>query len=121
MAFDHTPFQPIVRSDVDGVPHTFRIRSMFVPTGHEMEALEIFGEDQLGYHFRVLGDAEADAWELFQQLHEKIGRAMAVRHVERTKSGWHITADMRLVGRIEWDRDQGGSVPQIVIDGKTFT
>jgi hypothetical protein len=121
VAFDHTSFQPIVIVDADGASHSFKIRSMFVPTGHEMEALEILGEGRLGYQFRVLGDAEADAWELFQQLHDRMRRAMAVRHVERTEYGWQVTQDRRLVGRIEWDPDEGGAVPEIVIDGTPFS
>jgi hypothetical protein len=36
---------------------------MLVATGHEMEALEITNDGQLGYYFRVLGELEAEAWE----------------------------------------------------------
>ena len=100
--FDHTPFQPIVIADADGVPHTFQVRSMLVATGHEMEALEITNDGELGYCFRVLGDVEADAWALFRELYANMRREMARRHVEQTESGWQLTADHRLVGRIEW-------------------
>src|SRR5438128_12214870 len=79
VAFDNTPLQPIVIADADGVPHTFRIRSMLVATGHEMEALEITNAQQLGYCFRVLGERETDAGELFQQLYATMRRGMAQR------------------------------------------
>jgi hypothetical protein len=121
VAFDNTPLQPIVIADAEGVPHTFKIRSMVVATGHEMEPLEITNDRQLGYCFRVLGDLEADAWELFRHLYEKMRREMAGRHVERTQYGWQLTSDQCLVGRIEWDSDTNGALPMIVIDGKPFT
>ena len=119
--FDHTPLQPIVIADADGVPHTFRIRSMLVATGHEMEALEITNDEQPGYGFRVLGEHETDAWELFRRLYANMRGEMARRHVERTEFGWQLTSDQRLVGRIEWDSDTNGALPLIVIDGKPFT
>ena len=62
---------PIVIADADGVPHTFQIRSMLVATGHEMEALEITNDGQLGYCFRVLAEVEADVWELFRTLYAR--------------------------------------------------
>jgi len=119
--FDNTPLQPIVIADADGVPHTFQIRSMLVATGHEMEALEITTDGQLGYCFRVLADVETDAWKLFRKLCARMRREMAQRYVERTKHGWQITVDQRLVGRIEWDPETNGRLPLIVIDGKPFT
>lgn len=120
VAFDDTPLQPIVIDDVDGVPHTFQIRSMLVATGHEMEALEMTNDRQLGYCFRVLGDLEADALELFRELYANMRRELAHRHVSRTPFGWQLT-DSRLVGRIEWDAEANGALPMLVIDGKRFT
>ena len=121
VAFDNTTLQPIVIADADGVPHTFRIRSMLVATGHEMEALEITNDEQLGYCFRVLGELETEAWELFRKLYTTMRREMAQRHVERTQFGWQLTSEHRLVGRIEWDAETNGELPLIVIDGKPFT
>jgi hypothetical protein len=119
--FDNTLLQPIVVPDVDGVPHTFQIRSMLVATGHEMEALEITNDGQLGYCFRVLGELETEAWELFSKLYDKMRREMSQRYVERTELGWQIAADQRFVGRIEWDPETNGELPLVVIDGKPFT
>jgi hypothetical protein len=39
--FDNTALQSIVLADHDGVPRTFEIRSILVPTGHEMLAQEV--------------------------------------------------------------------------------
>ena len=94
--FDEPQFQAIVLEDADGAPHTFKIRSMLVATGHEMEALEIVDDSPAGYRFAVLGDHEADAWELFQMLYAKMRREIATRHVHRTEFGWQLTSDQRL-------------------------
>jgi hypothetical protein len=119
--FNEPRFQPIVLADADGTPHTFTIRSMLVPTGLEMEALEIVNEGRGGYRFAVLGDFEADTWGLFQRLYANMRREMAIRHVQRTEFGWQLTSEQRLVGRIEWDPDSDVRLPLIVIDGKAFT
>ena len=119
--FDEPQFQPLVLEDAEGAPHTFKFRSMLVPTGHEIEALEITGDARAGYRFAMLGDFEADARELFQLLYAKMRREVATRHVHRTEFGWQLTSDQRLVGRIEWDPDSDVRLPLVVIDGKAFT
>jgi hypothetical protein len=60
---DGPQFQPIVLEDAEGTPHTFRFRSMLVPTGHKMEALEAVDEPHEAYRFAILGDFEADPRE----------------------------------------------------------
>jgi hypothetical protein len=119
--FDEPQFQPIVLEDAKGIPHTFTFRSMLVPTGLEIEAVEITEDQRDGYRFAVLGDFEADAWELFQLLYAKMRREVATRHVHRTEFGWQLTSDQRLVGRIECDPDSDVRLPLVVIDGKAFT
>jgi hypothetical protein len=119
--FDEPSFQPIVLEDADGALHTFKFRSMLVPTGHEIEAFEVTDDGRAGYRFAVLGDFEADAWELFQLLYAKLRREVATRHVHRTEFGWQLTDDQRLVGRIDWDPDSDVRLPLVVIDGKAFT
>lgn len=119
--FDNTPLQPIVVADPDGVPRTFEIRSMLVATGHAMLAEEVPRRERGGYRFEVLGDLEADAWELFQRLYEKMRREMAIRHIGHTEHGWQIVEGSRLVGRIERDPDTGGATPLLVVDGKPLT
>ena len=119
--FDTSSFQPIVLSDADGVSHTFRIRSMLVPTGHKLEAVESPWPAEGGYRFAVLGGLEADSWGLFQRLYVKMRREVTNRHVERTTHGWQIGPEQRLVGRIEWDAATHGRVPLLIIDGRPFT
>jgi hypothetical protein len=119
--FDEPRFQRIVLEDAEGAPRTFKFRSMLVPMGHEIEALEITDDERGGYRFAVLGDFEANAWDLFQLLYAKMRREVATRHVNRTEFGWQLTSNQRLVGRIEWDPDSDVRLPRVVIDGKAFT
>ena len=119
--FDDTPVQPIELTDALGIRHGFEIRSLLVATGREMIAEEVPRPEHGGYRFAVLGDYEADAWELFQSLYDKMKREMAARHVEHTEFGWQLTRGDRLVGRIEWDDRTGGRVPALVVDGKAFS
>jgi hypothetical protein len=120
--FDNTPIDPVVVSDIDGVPHTFEIRSMLVATGHAMYARERQRRDERGgYRFEILGDFEVDARELFKQLHARIQQGLSVRYVRKTEHGWQLTQDHRLRGVIEWDPDVNGATPLVVIDGRSFT
>jgi hypothetical protein len=119
--FDNTPLQPVTVQDVDGVEHTFEFRSMLVPTGHALYARERVPDEHEGYEFSVLGDFDANVWDLFRVLYDRIRNGLAVRHVERGELGWRITDACHLVGRITWDPDRGGEVPPLVIDGRSFT
>jgi hypothetical protein len=119
--FDNSPLQPVTVPDADGVAHTFEFRSMLVATGHALHAREAVPAGHEGYEFSVLGDFEANVWDLFTLLYERIRRELAVRHVERGELGWQITNAQRLVGRICWDPDRDGEVPLLVVDGRVFT
>ena len=118
---DHTSLQPVTVTDTAGVEHTFEFRSMLVATGHALYAREALPAGREGYEFSVLGDFEANVWDLFKVLYDRIRRALAVRHVARGELGWQITDTHRLVGRICWDPDRDGEVPLIVVDGRPYT
>ncbi|MBI2187934.1 MAG: hypothetical protein HYU37_12585 [Acidobacteria bacterium] len=119
--FDNTPLQPVTVADADDVEHTFEFRSMLVPTGHALYARERVPEGQEGYEFSVLGDFDANPWDLFRLLYDRIQHGLAVRHVERGELGWRITDARHLVGRITSDPDRAGEIPLLVIDGRPFT
>jgi hypothetical protein len=121
VAFDNTPLQPVTVRDVDGVVHTFEFQSMLVPTGHALHARERVPNEQEAYEFSVLGDFDANVWDLFQVLYDRVRNALAVHHVERGELGWRITEARHLVGRITWDPACAGEVPRLVIDGRAFT
>ena len=119
--FDNAPLQPVTVCDADGVARIFEFRSMLVATGHALHAREISPHEREGYEFSVLGDFEANVWDLFRLLYERIRRELAVRHIERGELGWRITDARRLAGRIVWDPDRAGEVPMLVVDGRPFT
>jgi hypothetical protein len=121
VAFDNTPLQPVTVRDVEGIEHTFDFRSMLVPTGHALHARERVADDAEGYEFSVLGDFDANVWDLFRVVYDRIRDGLAVRHVEHGELGWRITDASQLVGRITWDPERAGEVPLLVIDGKPFT
>lgn len=68
--FDHTALEPVTVPDADGVDHTFEFRSRLVATGHALHARERLSEEREGYEFSVLGDFEADVWDLFEVLYD---------------------------------------------------
>lgn len=121
VAFDNTPLQPVTVRDVEGIEHTFEFRSMLVPTGHALHARERVADEEEGYEFSVLGDFDANVWDLFRVLYDRIRQELAIRHVEHGELGWRITDASQLVGRITWDPERAGEVPLLVVDGKPFT
>ena len=107
--FDNSPLQPVTVTDTGGVEHTFEFRSMLVATGHALHAREALPAGREGYEFSVLGDFEANVWDLFKELYDRIRRALAVRHVECGELGWQITDAHRRVTSL---RPQGGPHPR---------
>jgi hypothetical protein len=85
-----------------------------------MDAIEIQGGEPRGYRFSILGDFEAEALTLFEQLYQRMRAALAVRHVEHGDLGWQLTKDDTLSGRIEADLEDDLRMPILVIDGKEF-
>lgn len=76
--FDNTPLQPVTVRDVEGVAHTFEFRSMLVGTGYALCARDACRRGQEGCEFSVLGDFEADVWDLSRELYDRIRRELGV-------------------------------------------
>ena len=74
-----------------------------------------------GYEFQVMGPIEADPLALFGKLFEKIRRALSRKHIVAGQHGPQITDGSLVRGVIQWDEDTGGTVPRLVIDGKSVT
>lgn len=119
--FDNARLEPVTLAGVDGEPHTFAIQSLVVPTGHRMKAVEVRDGEPRGYEFAVLGDFEADALALFQELYRRMRQGLAQTHVKRTDLGWQVTKGDRIRGRILWDPETHGETPLVVIDGREFS
>ena len=52
---------------------------MLVPTGHALHARERAADDEEGYEFSVLGEFDADVWDLFQVIYDRIRQGLHVR------------------------------------------
>jgi len=74
---------------------------------------------QEGYKFSILGDFDANVWDL-KVLYDRVTQGLGVGHVEQRELGWRMTDARHLVGRITWDPHRAGEVP-LVIDGRPFT
>ena len=119
--FEHLDFEPIRLVDCSGQSHDFHFKTRLFGPGIAMDAYELRKGHPAGYEFQIIGDPEEDLMALLGRLVEKIRRALSVKHLTDSKHGTHL-ADHRIVrGRIEWDADQDGHVPLVVIDGRELT
>jgi len=122
--FEHPEFAPVVLEDAAGERHAFHFRTRLGGDHVAVEAFEIQDGSPGGYQFQVLGDADADVLATFQQLFERMRRALRRRHVEDGEVGAQIVKSDEgwiLRGQIEWDEEEDGRVPRLVIDGRSYT
>jgi hypothetical protein len=118
--FEHHDFQPVRIVDCEGQAHEFYFRTRLFLPGVALDAFELRDGEPAGYQFQIIGDPEEELLALFGRLIEKIRRALSIRHLKRGSVGLQI-ADQVVRGRIEWDQDEDGRVPLLVIDGRGIT
>jgi hypothetical protein len=85
-----------------------------------LEAFEIRDGERCGYEFQVLGDPQADLFELMARLVERMRRVLSKQHLVDDRHGCSI-ADTVVRGRISCDLDSDERVPMLVIDGREVT
>jgi hypothetical protein len=83
--------------------------------------LEIKKEQLEGYRFQVIGSIESDTLDLFNQLIDRIKRALSRKHIEMGAYGLEITDDNIVRGTIDCDDEFDMRVPLLIIDGKLVT
>ena len=118
-AFEHPEFTPVRLADADGVVHEFHFRSLLFGDQLSLEAFELASgdEDCAGFRFQLLGDPQSDPFELLGNLVLKVKRALAVKHL--IEDAGHLqVAETTVRGRIEWDGNENGRLPCVVIDGR---
>ena len=119
--FEHATFESIALIDCSGKVHEFYFRTRLLVTGIALDAFELREGNPAGYFFQIIGDLGDDQFVLFGRLVEKMRRALSVEHLKRGESGFEIS-DQRIVrGRIAWDESQGGYLPLLVIDGREIS
>jgi len=77
-------------------------------------------EERIGYKFEVLGSHDCNQEDLILELYEKIKRGLSMKYLEHGELGKQIK-DMSVVGRIEWDDEYEGQIPELCIDGERIT
>jgi hypothetical protein len=115
----HLEIEPITMRDAAGGEHTFHFR--FIPAPRGIEAFELVDGTPGGYTFQVLQEDEEP--RLVELLLERMRRDLARQHLKPCdlRRGKQRIRDMVVRGRIEWDEDEDGRVPLLVVDGKTLT
>lgn len=114
--FQHVQFQPLEMRDAVGELHEFHFRVHLLGDRVALDAFEFKGGEPRGYRFQALDDAEVDLFSLMGRLVGRMRRALATQHVEEERGQFHIK-DLLVRGRVEWDENEDGRVPLIVIDG----
>ena len=118
--FEHLNFEPVQLVDCEGQPHEFHFRTHLFGTGVALDAFELRDGNPAGYQFQIIGEPETDLMRLFGRLIEKMRRGLSIKHLKQEDLGLQV-ADRLVRGRIEWDADEDGQVPLLIIDGRTVT
>lgn len=113
--YEHIEFDPITLEGPEGVPHTFRFQSHIFGEKLSLEALEVTENDE-GYEFSVIADAEQDLYTTFKSLFERIRRELSHQHLEPGDGGYRIR-DGVARGQITSEADDP-CAPLLIIDGK---
>ena len=115
-------FQSVTLKGSDGRSHVFHVRRRLCPTGQVLETFEVKRGAPTGYQFAILGDFTEDPMELLAGLYERMRRAVARKHLEKSDYGTHLTSTGPIRGRISSDyRREPEPLPVIVIDGREFS
>lgn len=108
----------------DSRVHRMRYRFWRCPTGVVAEAEEMLGEDEIdldGYHFKLLGDHDADLRPLVASLRALTAEGIGGAYLE-TESGRLLLAGTELEGRLAWDTDRDRRMPfAVVVDGRRLS
>ena len=118
--FENFRLEPIGINDCDGEAHQFHFRTRLLGSMVVMEAFELEDGHPCGYEFQVIGEPDDDLFMLLKQVIERIRRALSVKHIKQDEHGPHI-ANMHVRGRIEWDENEDGRVPIVIVDGRELT
>lgn len=119
--FEHVDLEPVRLTDSAGKPHEFHFRTFLFGTGVALDAFELRDGNPAGYQFQVIAEPEEDLLALLGRLIEKMRRALVVKHIDDSERGLQITKAKVVRGLIDWDSEQGGSTPLLVIDGREIS
>ena len=118
--FTHVSFEPVTLAGCDGDSHEFHFQTRLFGDSLALDAFELCDGFRDGFQFQVIGDPEADLWDLFGRLMAKMRRALSVKHVMSGDYGLEI-AERVVRGRIGWDSECDGRVPLVIVDGRELS
>jgi len=113
----HLEIAPVIMLDAAGQDHEFHFR--FFPAPRGLEAFELIDGAPGGYMFEVI--PEDDEPRLVEMLFTRMRRALARQHLAPSDFGGQRIKDNNVRGRIEWNEEEDGRVPLMVIDGQPVT
>lgn len=113
-------FTPVRVKDAGGENHLFHFHARDFGEGIAVDAYDVAAAGPDGYRFQVIGPPGSDPLALVGQLIQKIRRALAVQHLRQGEFGPQIV-DHVLRGRIEWDEEEDGRVPLVIVDGQPIS
>lgn len=116
--FEDARFHPVGLTDCAGELHEFHFRTRLFGTGVSLDAFELCDGSPAGHQFQIIGDPQDDLMVLLGRLIERMRRSLSFKHLTDNEYGTQIADHGVVRGRIEWDRDRGGQVPLLMIDGR---
>ncbi len=119
--FENAKFEAVSLTDCTGAVHEFHFRTSLSGPGVAIDAFELHDGNPSGYQFQIIGDPEEDLLVLFGRLIQKIRRGLTTKHLRRGEFGLQISDDRVVKAMIQWDKDQDGRVPLVIIDGQEIT
>ncbi|MES2321859.1 MAG: hypothetical protein V4633_06325 [Pseudomonadota bacterium] len=120
--FKNVRLEPVSFADCDGAMHEFHFRTRLLGDILSLEAFELIAGAPAGYQFQSVGQAEEELFGLLGRLIQKIRRTLCVKHIaDEPGLRGHQIVDMIVRGRVEWDEAQDGRMPQVLVDGRSFT
>jgi len=87
---EQVSFQPIDMSDAAGRTHRFHFLLLLLGDRATLEAFEVQDGERCGYEFRILGDPQADLFELMARLVGRMRRALSLTHLVDEGPQWSI-------------------------------
>lgn len=118
--FENIRLEPIGLTDCASEEHQFHFQTRLLGGIVSLEAFEPREGNPAGYTFQLSGKPEEDLFALLGPLIQRIRKALSVKHIEDGPHGLQIVDDT-VRGRIEWDEDEDGRVPLMVVDGREIS
>ena len=118
--FENIRLDPIGLTDCAGEEHQFHFQTRLLGGILSLEAFELKEGNPGGYKFQLIGDPEDELFALLGKLIQRIRKGLSVKHIEDGPHGLQLV-DETLRGRIEWDDDEDGRVPLMVVDGREIS